>query len=152
LRTLAKEAKEESDPENKNKKQQRYETYKGVVQPEGHTWHGKPHHAVEQIMCELDKIADHHAAVAGTMGRVRHQRGNKQQSTTILKTRQPTKLNSIKYPTSCYPLSNVQKEQSTKLQAINQTKSKLSLNVDVACAMRRRQGTINQTTSNNQPH
>ena len=60
LRSLAREAKEELDTEVKALKQKRHDTYKSLVKPKGNTWHGKPHHAVKEIMCPVVDVVDHH--------------------------------------------------------------------------------------------
>ena len=61
MRTLKQNANRESDPVIKHQKMQWYKTYKGMVQPEGHTWHDKPHHAIEEMLCKpIDDIGHHH--------------------------------------------------------------------------------------------
>jgi hypothetical protein len=60
LRELEDEAKEELDASIQNTKQTKCVTYKGLVQPDGRVWHGKPHHAVLEIMCQINEAAGHH--------------------------------------------------------------------------------------------
>jgi hypothetical protein len=60
LRQLKENEENELVVENKIVMQQQYTTYKGFVRPEGRTRHGKPHHAVLEIMCAKIVELGHH--------------------------------------------------------------------------------------------